>query len=164
MPILVGPAARLSRNTLESFTMLEWIMLIVGSAACGICGIWIGKLVGIPTEPGFTGSLLASSSPVLGIFVAVVAMVIGTFIGSLFTASIQSDAGFFCSCLGLAGLAIRGGPIRPILQVAGGTSVFVKLSLETALLGALLVATWYLFSKFFTGSMLLLPNAPAAPN
>jgi small basic protein len=164
MPILAGPAARLSRNAFESFTMLEWVMLIVGSAACGLCAVWIAGLLGVPAVPGFNGSLLASSSPLLGVFIAIVAMVIGIFVGSFFTASVQSDAGFFCACLGLAGLAMRSGPIRPVLQFASSSTVFLKLSLETALLGAIVIATWYGFTKVFTGSMLLRPSAPAAPN
>lgn len=164
MPILVGPAARESRHPLESFTMLEWIMLLVGSAACGICAVWIGSLLGIPTEPAFSGSLLASGSGIMGIFVAIVAMVVGVFVGSLFTASVQTDAGFFCACLGLAGLAIRSGPMRPVLQYAAGPGIFLNLSVETALLGGIIVGVWFGFTKFFRGSMLLRPAAPVAPN
>jgi small basic protein len=164
MPIFLSPARTLAANTLTSFSVFEWLRLGVGSVACGLLAVRLGHLLGFPGEPGFTGSVFASGSPVLGSTVALIALVIGLLVGSFFTASIRPEAGLFCSLLGLAGLALRCGPIRPVMQYAGSSSVFVLMSLETVLLGVLILAVWLVFGKLFSGSFLLQFPAPAAPN
>jgi hypothetical protein len=131
----------------SAFTHVERIFLIVACLCCGFVCISTGRLLGIPREPGFNGSLLATGAPVSGIVVLVIAIGICTAIGLFVASVIDVESGLFCCCMGLAALAIRCGAVRPVLQYASGPHVFFVMAIETAVLGGLIVAAWFVLQK-----------------
>jgi hypothetical protein len=146
LPTVPTPA-RVLRGTLEAFTNVEWTLLAVGSISCGLISNWIAAILGIPGQPGFAGSLLCGPSPVSAVVSVVVAFAVTIVIGTLIAGMVEFEAGLFCCCLGLAGLGIHCGPIRPVLQYAAGSSVYLSLALECAILGAMLFFGWMLLLK-----------------
>jgi hypothetical protein len=130
-------------NAWAAFDYVERTVLFIGSLLCaGVC-LGLGSLLGIPREPGFSGSLLASNPSVPAIMVAGVSIAICIVIGSVVAALVEAEAGLFCCCMGLAALGVRCGPIRPVLQFAQGRGVLMGLSIETAILGVLLAGIWF---------------------
>ena len=66
---------------------------------------------------------------------------VSTIICTLIAGSVRTDAGLFCTALGLIIVSLRGGAMRYTLFEAGGSGVFYKLAVELVLLFAL-IARW----------------------
>jgi hypothetical protein len=99
-------------------------------------------MLGIPREAHLNGSLLLGGAPLAGIVSAIVAILVSLVIGSLIASFVEREAGLFCCCLGLAALAVRCGPMRPVLQYAGSPTAFLALATEAAILAVTLIAGW----------------------
>jgi len=140
---------KMAYSTWKAFTPFERAVLIICSVLCGFACLWTGDLLGVPRDPGFSGSLLASGSPISGIIVVVIALAICGVIGVLVAKIMGIESGLFCCCIGLAALAVRCGPIRPVLQYASGPSVFLALNSETALLAVIILAVWFVLGRLF---------------
>jgi hypothetical protein len=127
----------------RAFSTAERFVLAAGSIACGFACICIGSILGVPTEPHFSGSLFAGAAPLSGIIVAAFAIAVSMLIGLLFSLLLGVDAGLFCCCMGLAALGVHCGPMRPVLQYAHGNAVLIILAIENAILGAMLIGGWF---------------------
>jgi hypothetical protein len=137
----------------SAFTPFERAVVIIGSSLCGGVFLSTGPLLGVPREPGFNGSVLTSGAPVTGMIAIVVALSICTVIGLLVAKLIDVESGLFCCCIGLATLAIRSGPIRPVLQYADGPSVFLTLAFESVILAIFVLTVWFALRSFFKPSI-----------
>jgi hypothetical protein len=162
MPLTLGKTGRRETPSWSALNPIERAMLVIGSLACACISIWTGQLLGIPREPGFDGSLLASGSPVLGILVVLIALAVCLVIASLVAVMIEIESGVFCCCIGLVALAIRCGSVRPVLQYASGTSVFIAMAIELLLLAAGIFGIWFVLTRLFdrpeAAIMIIAPN------
>jgi hypothetical protein len=134
--------AHLNPETWTLFTKRARLLLLVGAVVCYAVFWWCASLFQIPQHPGHGLSLVAEPmiSSILLLVLLMGAVLIGTFIAG----SVRFDAGLLCASVGLAALSIRGGSVRHLLLTADGPGVFLALALETALLGATLLAGWQL--------------------
>lgn len=162
---LRGREHRLGIVSWTPFSNLERAVLTIASIVCGGCCLWIGDLLGIPREPHFNGSLLLGGAAVSGIIVALVGIAVCMLIGVVIAAFFTGEAALFCCCMGLAFLAVRCGPIRPVLQCASGSVVLLTLAIETAILAAILTGGWFgldlVFKRMHAAQ---LPQPMPAPN
>ncbi len=140
--LLLGQTSRVLRETGASFTSREWSLLGAGSLLSLAACYGVMRLAGVPAEPGFGGSLLAGPAAGTAVAVAVAVVVAGLVIGTVVAGSVGVEAALFCACLGLTGMAVRCGPVRPVLQYAHGRGVLVAMAVECLLLGAVVVAGW----------------------
>ena len=126
----------------------QWQVLVVGCVVClSVCAA-LAAALRLPVEPGFDGSLLAGFGPV-GAVVKVVAVVVAALAAGALIASFAEDEGaLFCAAVGLAAVAVRCGPMRPVL-IGSGRGVFAVLAVETVLLMALLGGGWYVLRRVF---------------
>jgi len=131
-PVLRGP-----------FSTRERVVLTFASVLCGVLLVWISRLSGTPSEPGFAGSILRDRSGIFGLVGLGASLVACTVLASAFVGRVRYEAGLFCSCIGLAMVSIRAGGVRPVLQDAGGASVFMTLAIESAVLFAFLAGAAY---------------------
>jgi hypothetical protein len=115
-----------------------------------LCGVvvalvwfWlIGKWFGIPIHPGFEISLLRQPHALVVVPVVIVAILICAVVCTLIAGTVRSDAGLFCTALGLIALAMRGGSMRNVLLGASGSGVYFTLCAELLLLfGTMFVAS-----------------------
>jgi hypothetical protein len=157
-------SAKMVSKSWTAFTPVERVILVAGSMLCGFSFIWTGHLLGIPLEPGFSGSLLASTSPISAIAAVAIAMAISLGIASVFAAFIGKEAGLFCCCMGMAVLSIQCGAMRPVLQYASGPWIFVILAVETLLLGMSIFGVWVVLQKLFDRNTKSSEMKLAAPN
>jgi hypothetical protein len=142
--ILGQAPLRTSGAVWGAFNHVERAVVIAGSVLCGFACVLTGQLLGMPREPGFNGSLLASGAPASALLVILLALAFCTVVAFVVTALIDIQSGLFCCCMGLAWFGIHCGPMRPVLQYAGGPGVFISMGLETTILGAAIVGIWLL--------------------
>ncbi len=140
---LAGLTSRGVRDTAAAFTGREWMRLGLGCVLCLLACDGLARLAGVPVSPGFDGSLLAGPSPVLGVVIAAVAVAVGLVLALVVAGPIGVEAVVFCAALGLAALAVRCGPITPVLQYAAGRGVFVAMAAESAVLWAIVAGGWW---------------------
>lgn len=129
-------------KTWSAFSTTERILLTIGSLVALLVTLGVGKMLGVPREPAFNGSLLAGPAPVISLIVTGVVTLVAMVVGSLLAAFIEEEAGLFCGAIGLAALGVRCGPVRPVFQFASGPSVLLAMAFETIFLAAILLAGW----------------------
>ncbi len=132
----------LAVNSVSAFTYADRIVMLVVSLLCYAVYRGLAGIVDFPSAPGFTGSLLAGPSAVLVLVFVIFAIALSLIVGAIAAALIQDEAALFCCCVGLAGISIRAGTIRPVLQYSAGPTVFVALAIEVVCLSAAVVAGW----------------------
>ena len=136
-----------ARDTAAAFTTREWLRLAVGCGLCLAACDALAVLARVPAQPGFDGSLLAAPGAAVGFAVAVAAVVAGLVLGLLAAGPMGVEAVVFCAAIGLAALAVRCGPITPVLQYAAGRGVFAAMLLESVLLVAALAGGWWALER-----------------
>ena len=107
---------------------------------------WVGNWFDIPAHRGFNASLLAQPSAVSTILIVAITALISTALCTIIAGAVRSDAGLFCTALGLMALSVRGGPMRYALFDAKG-SVFITMAIELILLFAVFGVAWMLVLK-----------------
>ena len=139
---------------LSAITPVEWRWISIASLISVCSSLEVAKLLGLPAEPGFTGSLLSGPSPVLAILDTFLVGVVCAIVGAIAILLIADEAGMLCACIGLSGLAVRGGSIRSVLQLANGNGIFGLLAVESVFLFGLICLFWIalrLFSALIRG-------------
>jgi hypothetical protein len=112
-----------------------------------LCGVivallwfWlVGKWFDIPSYRGFDMSLLRQPHPLVVVLVVIVAILVCTAVCTLIAGTVRSDAGLFCTALGLIALAMRGGAMRNVLLGAPGRGVYYVLCAEIVMLFGVMV-------------------------
>ena len=144
---LFRPFGGVPQGVASAFTLAEWCRLIVGCVLCLVVCSGVAAAFGLPAEPGFDGSLLSGTAPVGSILIAFVAIAAALVVGTLVAGRIGVEAAVLCALVGLAAVAVRCGPITPVLQYATGRSVFVAMAVELVLLAAAVGAGWWLLER-----------------
>ncbi len=118
--------------------------LLLTAAGVVSYALFVGTshLFSIPTHPEYSAALIQQPWPPVVFLVTAIVFVACVVISSLITNIVHYDAGFFCACIGLSALSIRGGPIRYTLMAAAGPSIFLGLALELIILYAILFVGW----------------------
>ncbi len=145
--LLFKPGYAGVRDAAASFSVGEWTRLVLGSVLCLLSCQGIANAVGLPVQPGFSGSLLCGGSPLLSILMSVLAIAASLVVGAIVAGPIGVEASVLCAMIGLAALSVRCGPITPVLQYASGRGVFLALAVELALLGAAVGGGWWLLEQ-----------------
>ncbi|CAN5668640.1 hypothetical protein BH09PLA1_BH09PLA1_29670 [soil metagenome] len=120
---------------------LNRFLLAVATAISFTMFWFLGSWFNIPGHRGFNASLLAQSGAVVNVLLVAIAVVVSVVFCTLVAGSVRTDAGLFCTALGLMALSLRSGPMRYTLFDAG-RSVFFALAVELFLLLAILSAGW----------------------
>lgn len=127
----------------------QWVLLAV-AAGSFTAFWWAARLLGLPTEPGFDGSLLRQpgGSAAVAIVVAAALIWVSAAAVTLVARRHWVYAGALAASAGLAAWSFRGGPIEPVLlstnPSAPGTGVFIVLLAEVISLGLLVGSAWLL--------------------
>ncbi|MBC8105077.1 MAG: hypothetical protein H7Z14_00680 [Anaerolineae bacterium] len=125
---------------------LNRILLAVATAISFALFWFVGSWFNIPINRGFNASMLAQPSAVMTMLVIAIAILVSVVICTLVAGSVRSDAGLFCTALGLMALSIRGGPIRNSLFDAK-PSIFFTLAIELLLLFAIFGVVWLIVAR-----------------
>ena len=141
------PAAPL-HNDGSIFTpgkLTQLLVLIAVGISCAI--FWFAaRVMDIPREPRFGGSLLQSYAGVGWLIAALALLAIGAGIGTLLAGRRLPMAGVFVATVGLAVWSARGGAMQYVLfnaQNSGlGRAVFFRLLIELLVLCAGVAAIW----------------------
>ena len=120
---------------------LNRILLAVATALSFAMFWFVGGWFNIPIHRGFNASLFTQPSAVSSLLVVALAILVSVVISTLVAGSVRTDAGLFCTALGLMAMSIRGGPIRYTLFDAK-SSVFFTLAVELLLLFAVFGVGW----------------------
>jgi hypothetical protein len=128
-----------------SYSTRDRTLLTVGSVLCYVIFHFLGRAFRIPEMAHYQASLLANPSPAVAIVLTAVTFAACVLVGSLIAGTVHFEGGLFCACVGLLALSTRGGPMRYVLMDAsGGSSVWVRMLTELALLSAIVGGGWYL--------------------
>lgn len=123
--------------------------LLLATAGVLACALFIqgARWLGVPDSPGFGGSLLIAGGVAASLALALGAGALSALIGTLLAGRIRFNAGLFVAAIGLCALSVRGGPSRQTWLTAQITlapsGIFLRMALETLLLGLLLAAIWW---------------------
>lgn len=152
-------------NAWKTFTGRERFSLTLGSLVCGLLAMGLSKVLRIPSEPGFSATLILQNSPLIAIGLAWLLAIGGTLLGAIFTIRLHYDAGLFCTGVGLAVLSLRCGPMKYTLFHAGGAGVFLTLVIELVLLWIAVVIGWAMLRQMahrgiLTAEVILDPTEP----
>jgi len=118
--------------------------------SCGFCIslVWtLSRLIGVPAQPGFQGSLLNQTSPLLAVFLAAVTMVGCTLLMWVIQGYRAPEDAVLPAAAGMAALSFRGGSMVQLLQSAQSPSIYVSLCIEMLILTGLLVGCFYVLSR-----------------
>lgn len=140
---------RLQHKTWASFNTVERMLFVAGCAACAFLVWTMSRAAGVPPTPHFAGSLLAAPDAVTAVLITAIAVAACTALGTVIAGFLRLEVGLFCAAIGLAALAVRGGPMRAVLQYASGPSIYLALVVETILLLALLTGAYILLRRLF---------------
>jgi hypothetical protein len=140
---------RLQHKTWASFNTVERLLLVAGCTACALLVAAISRTAGVPPTPHFTGSLLAAPDAVTAVLITAIAVAASTALGTVIAGFLRLEVGLICAAIGLSALAVRGGPMHPVLQYASGPAVYLVLVVETILLFAMLAGAYLLLRRLF---------------
>jgi hypothetical protein len=117
-----------------------WIAIIISLNVM----YWLARTFSIPSEPGFSGSLLQQSGGIVSLLVLLVGVALIMFVSAAIGSSLRSDSPVFCTALALGAISWRSGTMQETLFAANGPSIFYALAIETILLFAVLYGSWQL--------------------
>lgn len=122
---------------------LNRILLAVATAAAFALFWFVGSKFNIPIARGYNASLFGQPSAITTMLIVCITALISIVLCTLVAGSVRTDAGLFCTALGMMALSIRGGPMRYTLFDSTG-SVFFSLAAEVILLFAIFGVGWLL--------------------
>jgi hypothetical protein len=151
-----------------AFLFRDRVALTIGSVACVLLTLWLGKTLDVPAVPERAGILLQQPSWPIAIASAWLAVIVGAAIGTILSAREHYDAGLFCACVGLAGLSIRSGPAQFALFAASGPAIYLAMGIELILLLVVIAGVWSLLHLLSSSGKLpaeniLDPDEPDEP-
>jgi hypothetical protein len=120
---------------------LNRILLGVATAISFAMFWFVGSWFNIPINRGFNASLLTQPSGFTTMVIVALTILVSIVVCTIVAGSVRSDAGLFCTALGLMALSIRGGPMRYTLFDAK-SSLFFTLAIELLVLFAIFGAGW----------------------
>lgn len=119
-----------------------WIWTAV--AISMVIAFAVSKLLGVPAEPGFGGSILQQPSPIVAVIVVTVTAFACVGVSSLLTKRVHPTAPLACGLSGLAVFSWRGGGV--FYSIAGHEpSAYLTLAFESILLLAIVAGAWLAF-------------------
>lgn len=125
------------------------LLVVIASVVCFFLFWWAAKWIGLPSERGYSASLLQQPTPVLALVGSYVMLACAVVLGTLIAGRAWFYAGLFAACIGLMAISARGGPMRYVLfQTAaegGSQRVFLMLLAEQVLLFLAIAPLWRLF-------------------
>jgi hypothetical protein len=120
------------------FNPREKYLLLIGSLIC-FSSFWLtGKIFRIPSDPHFSAAILEQSTVISTLLITALLFAICVVIGSLIAGVVGFDAGVCCACVGLCAFSARGGAIRYTLFDDPTSGLWLRLTLELALLAGIL--------------------------
>ena len=132
------------------------LLVIVASVLCFLLYWWGAKWIGLPSEPGYSASLLQQPTPLLALVGTYVMLACAVVLGTLIAGRAWFYAGLFTACVGLMALSARGGPMRYVLFQAaadgGSQRVFLTLLVEQVLLFLAIAPLWRFFCQRYDAS------------
>ena len=122
------------------------VAVTIASAVCFVV-FWFGAAwVGLPSQPGFQGSLLLQRAGMVMLAVTWLLMLISFILASLIAGRMWFFAGLFSALVGFGALSIRGGSMRYVLFEAASHNAlhaaFVWLAVEQLLLFVPIALAW----------------------
>jgi len=115
------------------------------------------RLFHLPTYPHFGGVLIGDPTPLTGLVIVAVALVVAVLLATLIAGTLRFDAGLFAATLGMATLSTRAGRVSDILRHSAPASspvIFIHFSLELVLLYALVSLAWSILWGLHTSGYL----------
>jgi hypothetical protein len=153
----------MTKTIWEPFDNLKRIYIAAISAGCVGLFYTVSRMLGWPAYLKCEASLLASSSPVIGMVSLIVGMLLALFLATLLLGQLRYEAGLFAACIGLAALANRGGTVASLLRTVGSPRVYVTLLVESITLLGVMGLAWQLLALLNRRGWLL-PEPLAAEN
>ena len=118
------------------------LLLVSAAVLCYCVFWWTGRFLDIPAHQGFAASLLQQPVAAVVLLIIAVVFVLCVALGTAVAGVVRFNAGLAAAGIGLMALSVRGGSSRYVLFHAvsegAGTAVFLKLMIETALLGIII--------------------------
>jgi hypothetical protein len=142
MPYGAERAGKLAGDMITSSRAVEKALLSIGAGASFWIFWSVASLFALPRFRDYQASLLVQPSPLLALLMAGVVLLACVVLTSLFTGSVEFEAGLFCGAIGLFALSARGGPMRYVLMYSPGNGVFARLIFETLTLFAFVGVAW----------------------
>ena len=119
--------------------LLLGVAFAVSFAMFWFAGAWFN----IPANRGFNASLFAQPAVISTMLIVMVTAMLSVVVCTLIAGSVRTEAGLFCTALGMMALSIRGGPMRYSL-LDSRASVFFALTIETIFLFAIFAGGWFI--------------------
>jgi hypothetical protein len=122
------------------------ILVLLATVLSIILFFWAGRSFDLPVHAREHESLLSQPSPLTAMLVVAVTFILATALGSVVAGRIRFNAGLVAACLGLLALSVRGGTMRSVIHYGlarDSSRLFLRLALETALLGILVGVCWF---------------------
>jgi hypothetical protein len=147
------------------------LLLATAAVVCFFIFWWMSRFFDIPVHPGHEVSLLQQPHAAVAALMTVITWLVCAAIGTAVAGVIRFNAGLVAAGIGLMASSVRGGTSRDVLfhAIATGTgpAIFIKLIVETLLLGLVIGASamlleWLYSSGTITDRESALPPAPAS--
>jgi hypothetical protein len=149
------------------FSRREKLLLLAGTILSYAAFWYAGNVFRIPVYAHFSSSLLQQSTHVTTLLVTGIVYLVSMAVALLIAGRVGSDAGLFCTSLGLAALSIRGGAMRFTLQAANNQNVWLMLFWELLILGGFVIGGFVLEKLLGKSSLVRdepLPQTPSPIN
>lgn len=130
----------------NALTMRERYALTMGSVLSGLATLWLAKVVQIPTDVGYAGSVLQQHGALVAIGLIWVVMIGGAVLASVVTQRLYYDAGLFCAGISVVALSVRFGPTRYALMSSNGPGIYLTMAGEVVLLFLGMAIAWLILS------------------
>jgi hypothetical protein len=120
---------------------------------------WIARLFSIPSQTGFSASILQQSYWILLLPVIFISMALVMLVSAVLSSPIRSDTPVMCTALACGVISLRGGTMQQTLFYASGPAIFLTLALETAILFGGLALAWLLLRQIRVRTAIKPPSA-----
>lgn len=119
---------------------------------------WLARVLAVPPEPGFQGSLALQRNVVLSFLMCAGIVAAAAGIGTAIAGGVRFNAGLFAAGLALAALSWRGGPTRETflyaLAMRGPSEIFLMMAMEIVLLGLIIGGAWWVLRSMHVSGTL----------
>lgn len=121
-----------------------WLLMAALAVLCLLLGNFVGELTGFPYYPGYQGTLTQQSWQVslLALLGVAIASTLMLRIAMVWSSVLDARTAAGLSLVTIAGLSMRAGGMRSIMQAADGSQLFWRLSGELAVLLVIVVAVY----------------------
>lgn len=143
--LVVGSARREARGTVWGNMGLihYWTtrgLVIVGAVLAMVVGWAVVRVAGVPAAGVVHGSLVLQPNPAVAIGVTAVAVVLAGVVGLAVAGRVRAGAAVFCGVFVLVAISVHTQGLRAVLFAAPTAGTYVRLAVETAVLGGVIAA------------------------